>query len=41
MWPAQAHYYKEDVWAAMASGTGFVEAISRCAWPTQITIAPP
>lgn len=30
---------KADVWAAMASGTGFVDAIGRCAWPTEIAVA--
>ena len=30
---------KADVWAAMATGSGFGEAIGRCAWPTQVAVA--
>lgn len=32
---------KPDMWAAIAAGAGFVDAVGRCAWPTEITVAQP
>jgi proline iminopeptidase len=30
---------KADLWAAMATGSGFSEAVGRCAWPTEVEVA--